>query len=120
MRTLITLLLLCQTLYCFCQTTHSVTVLVNQPPACAVVALEKNLGEEITVFPNPAKDLIFIKNIQNEGNFELHDALGRIVFEQSLQSAESTPIDVHFFQRGIYYLRIRTGQKTFQSRIVLE
>ena len=104
----------------FSQTTHQVTVAVNQPAVCTVVSVEKKNGEEISVYPNPAREFIFFNGLQDDTKVQILDHIGRRLSEHSLDSHQNTGINVGPLPRGIYYVRIRNERRSSQSKIILE
>ena len=61
--------------------------------------------QSIQVYPNPVKDFIYVTGIEQTSNFQLLDALGRVVLERRIQN-EKENIDVSRLKSGIYFLRI--------------
>lgn len=120
MKTLICVFLLWPSAYCFGQATHSVTVLVNQPPICTVVSLEHNSKDELSVYPNPANETISIKGISEESNIDIHDPIGRIVLQRALSETDLATLNVSFLPKGVYFIRVRTGRRLYQSKLIIE
>lgn len=60
------------------------------------------LQNEFIVYPNPAKDVLFIEGNVNGMYFELRDKLGRIVQLDKVNG----PIQINSFESGMYFLRI--------------
>lgn len=121
MKKLIFAILLCRASFCLSQTTHSVTVSVNQPPICNIVSVEKNADEHVSVFPSPAKETLYIRGIPDEKvAVEIYDALGRKIYTQTLDEETTTSLDVHTFTRGLYRLVLRSSKETHQTKFVLE
>jgi len=77
-----------------------------------VVGMDETSG--ITVFPNPATDMLYIQLTAQTGpiELELHDSAGKLVRTVRLQPAGgvvSTSMDISGLARGVYYLS--TGEK---------
>ncbi len=70
-----------------------------------------NIGSLIKIYPNPAKDYLFIKvrdmdMIQNpETGITIFNSLGKIVY-QSHNIATNQTIDISNYQKGIYFITI--------------
>ncbi len=87
---------------------------------------ELNLdGELVKVYPNPAKDLVYIKlDAKNESNIslELYDMFGKKIMSQNYSSVQSefkTGIDVAKLNRGIYFVKIRLNSGEARIKLVL-
>jgi hypothetical protein len=72
---------------------------------------------EISVFPNPSSDDLFIQTTYFEGlNYELYDAQGKLVLEGAL-TEETTRLSISKLAPAQYNLSIRSGKqlnKTFK------
>jgi hypothetical protein len=77
-------------------------------------------GEEMSVFPNPAKDLIHVSYTQNvtKGRIEILDMSGRVL--RSIPAiGQNWTIDVSIFPSGIYTIRL-ISDNTIVSRKKME
>ena len=65
-------------------------------------------GESFTLFPNPANDIIYLKNKETGTvNYQIYDNFGRTVKTGSFEN--ESRIDISFLARGIYVFR--AGEK---------
>ena len=87
---------------------------------------ELNLdGELVKVYPNPAKDLVYIKlDSKNESNItlELYDVFGKKVIEQNVNAVQGEfkmGMDVAKLNRGIYFVRIRLNTGEARIKLIL-
>jgi hypothetical protein len=74
--------------------------------------LDENVGAALSVYPNPAQDLIFLA-VDTEligSNVMICDALGRILLETTLQK-EETRIDLREFTTGTYLIKVGSQTK---------
>lgn len=75
-------------------------------PTCGVVtAVEDEEATFSGVFPNPAKDVIYIQSPFSDYSCKLLNAAGQILFEQSFQQA-SVQLPVSDFPSGIYFIQL--------------
>lgn len=86
-------------------------------------AIIRNNDAQITVYPNPASNHIYIKigeerNNTDELTFELFDALGRKVLTQSLNEREAFVLIYHI-PSGIYFYKIRGDKDVLKSDKIL-
>ncbi|MEO0470041.1 MAG: T9SS type A sorting domain-containing protein [Bacteroidota bacterium] len=87
--------------------------------------LEVNFTPDGSLFlyPNPAKDQIFVDIQQNTGRASLSmwDVQGRLVWEKqwTIESSGTIafPIDI---QAGMYSYRLQTGQETLSGRLIVK
>lgn len=68
--------------------------------------LNLNLNEtdsptQISIFPNPVKDILQLQNLKESSKIQLYNANGQLLFETS-----SNPIDTKNLSEGIYILKI--------------
>lgn len=79
--------------------------------------------ESITIFPNPASKVVFIKNAVPSGNntiVTIYDLYGREILRNQINSKSYTyPIDIHDYDPGIYLLSIK-NDVTFDSKIFIK
>jgi hypothetical protein len=74
--------------------------------------LDENVGAALSVYPNPAQDLIFLA-VDTDligSNIMICDALGRILLETTLQK-EETRIDLREFTTGTYLIKVGSQTK---------
>lgn len=69
---------------------------------------ENSLALEAKVYPNPAENFIYLKNIKNGINFTITDSSGRIVLKDSLSKDY---INIQTLTPGNYILQIVTKDK---------
>lgn len=82
------------------------------------VGIEDHLpAYEVTIFPNPTEDVLFIKTEAFEQvTFDLYDSQGKLILQDVL-SSEQTPVQVSDLSSGKYSLVLRNKEqkiKTFQ------
>ncbi len=78
---------------------------------------EKDITEQIKVYPNPAKDKITVTNLNSTehlNSIELLDTFGNIIFR-----ALNTEIDTKSISNGVYFLRINSDKSTTTKKIVI-
>ena len=75
--------------------------------------------EQLTVYPNPVKNQLTIKDGELKiNNIELFDVYGKSVLRHCEQSEAIQKIDVSDFANGIYILKINTNQGIITRKIV--
>jgi hypothetical protein len=73
-----------------------------------IITLQFNVEHQITVYPNPVSDKLFIKTdaSQRVSNVTFHNNMG--LFQFALDKDISTGIDVKHLDRGVYFITITT------------
>jgi PKD repeat protein len=90
-----------------------------------ITGVSGNNSDLLTIVPNPSNGEFFL-NYQLEGKNDMTisvmDALGRLVFEQELTSADggmlNLPLQNH--ADGVYYARIKYGSKIAVKKLVIQ
>jgi hypothetical protein len=83
-----------------------------------ITKTEKVSLSELKIFPNPAKDNFTVK-INALENVKVFDAIGNLVFNQSLKS-NSININTTNFNRGLYFLQATANGNVATSRIIVK
>jgi hypothetical protein len=88
----------------------------------AVLSTEDNLAlnQEVSIYPNPAENEIFISS--NSGNIEsvqIIDLSGSVV-KNTLNNAFVTRVDVSDLKSGIYFVRFSINGKLQTQRIIVQ
>ncbi len=73
------------------------------------------------VYPNPTTDVVnvILVNQAPTGQISMLDPLGKLVFEQSVV-APRLSIDVSGFAKGVYLLRLQTGEIITYEKVIVE
>lgn len=70
---------------------------------------------EFSVYPNPATDVLYLKNIRDIKSYKILDFSGRIIIQNSLNSNH---ISVKELKIGNYILMITTSDKTYAVKFI--
>jgi hypothetical protein len=62
--------------------------------------------QKISIYPNPATDIIFIDNLKPNSSLELIDNSGKLVKSISNNKTSKTEINIKNLNSGIYYLKV--------------
>ena len=85
-------------------------------------AIAENMNNYgINIFPNPAKDNLYIQTekIFSNGQIQLFDMYGKLIQTNSFQQENST-IDLHGIAVGIYTLKVLDGDKTIRIQKIIK
>jgi len=82
-------------------------------------------NQEIQIFPNPAKDKVFI-NLQKltfeQPVISIYDVQGKEVLQTSVAEtfADIVQLDVSDLNRGIYLLEVRSNDNVFTEKVIIK
>jgi hypothetical protein len=85
----------------------------------SVNVLEDHFGDDITVYPNPTKDLLYINtgNIYNNLNVTISNPMGQIMMQKCY--SESSLLKVNLpSQMGIYFIELQSGEMKTQFKVL--
>ncbi len=84
---------------------------------CNLLGLEDNSIDKITIYPNPARDIIHLKGLtDNETEIRIFDIFGKLTY---IQNKNIKDIDVSQLNAGIYLLSISNqGKRTTQKLVI--
>jgi hypothetical protein len=78
-------------------------------------------GNSVTIYPNPASEQlnIVLQGSSVNNQYELVDALGRVVLKGKLNGNANNKLDVSVIAHGVYMLKVQTeaGVQTQQVHI---
>jgi hypothetical protein len=77
-------------------------------------------GTSIGIVPNPASSAVTINNVNEQiGQLEITDALGKVVFSSEKINANSVSIDLAGWERGVYFVRVRSKGEIAVKRLLV-
>jgi len=84
-------------------------------------SIESNPFENLLVYPNPAVEVLWLQSstIINNGSYIIYDLLGREMFQNNLIS-NKTSIDISTLTKGLYLLKIKSGNSETIRKIIIE
>jgi len=85
------------------------------------LGLNSFLEQDITIFPNPVKDVLNIESqLELQGlEINLHDVSGKLLL-QTNASESLTTLNIKAFPQGIYFLKIKSSEKNGTFKIIKE
>ncbi len=95
--------------------------------SCAVAGIQQVAGinNQVTVYPNPAKESLTLTLSQGEGtvNISMYDMLGKLVKQHTYSppsEGKGEALDVSSLSEGVYNLSISTPDGVANKRVVIE
>jgi hypothetical protein len=98
-------------------TTSNVMVRMNFDPSLA--SIDEVQGLNVSVYPNPANDLINIESTLSDGNIAIFDMTGKLLINQQICGAMNS-INTSELKNGIYNLIISNGEKTSSEKLIIQ
>ncbi len=84
-----------------------------------VGVVENTFENSISVFPNPAKDVLYIGSTSNQNlRAQLLDISGKIQLEQSIES--NATINLKGMSKGVYILKLSNNTQHITRKVVVE
>ena len=83
----------------------------------STVKVAVDLSQDITVYPNPVKDILNVKYLPKEATIEIFDMNGRMMGEYFLPENESS-INLSALANGLYTMRINAGGTVTSLKIL--
>jgi len=79
-----------------------------------------NLAKDFLVYPNPAKDYVYIKfNDSSKKTIQLFDVTGKVVIEQIISNDTFLQLNTTAFENGIYFLNITSNNNSITQKIII-
>ena len=88
-------------------------VTVNEP-----VGMKTIRDKEISLYPNPVKQKIYLKSVENIQNVKIYDLTGKIVIEKT--GLIGNEIDISNLFSGVYIVNISTENNSYTTKIIKE
>jgi hypothetical protein len=81
--------------------------------------IENTFENSVSVFPNPAKDVLHIGSVSNQKiTVQLLDINGKVQLEQSVEA--SATIDLKGLSKGVYILKLSNNTQHITRKVVVE
>lgn len=82
--------------------------------------IKENTTEEITLYPNPANNLLNLKSpLLKNGSIEVYDASGKLVFNKQKINTSTLQLEVGDFDNGLYILHVMNNNSTFKRKFLI-
>jgi hypothetical protein len=114
----------CQSTYCdssyHIMRTSNYMVTVNVISNIMTSTNSTNTKNEISIYPNPAKNTITIHQSTPSSNQQLliTNILGEEIYHQPINNSNKQTIDVSQWSNGVYFYQIRNDKETLQGKFV--
>ena len=87
-----------------------------------IISIKDN---DITIFPNPTKNIINITKQSNQikiHNIKINNIIGKTMSTEKIQynNQKTTTLDLSTYPKGVYLIRIDYNEKTTYKKIILK
>ena len=98
-------------------------MLIDSSTISSIVDYKGFLEYKITVFPNPTNNSINLIIKDNDANaindISIFNVMNKKIY-QNLISTNQTIIDLSSFAKGIYFIKVQSGDKIYTDKVIVE
>jgi hypothetical protein len=76
---------------------------------------ETGKSKEISIYPNPASDVLYISGLSSQAEYEIFSVSGQKVGEG--RTFENT-VDIHYLAKGIYFIQLKSKENTARLKFI--
>jgi PKD repeat protein len=80
-----------------------------------VIGVSEKQDNQMAIYPNPAKDYIYLKSILEIKSVSVYDLLGNLVMFEKIDSKLKT-LNLVALDNGLYFLKIDTNDQSFSRK----
>ena len=97
-------------------------VMYDNGTLTSIPGIQSTSSVELSVYPNPATELVTIKNtgISNEFNVIIRDAIGRIMYKKDKINDPMHHVDIRSFSKGMYVISLMQNQKSSTKKLIVK
>ena len=93
------------------------TVYIDNIANHDITAVKQLSGATLTIYPNPAKDKIFIQYPRMSG-LKISNLLGKTIQAYKFETVNSKSIDIKDVIAGIYFISVKTASGTYTTKFI--
>jgi alpha-L-arabinofuranosidase len=98
---------------------NSVTVLQLNTSSLSALPTLKKKGSELSVFPNPAHDCLYVSGLTaGKASLEIHNLQGQSVL--NVQISTDSKINVSELKSGVYTVDVHNGNRVVSTKLIKE
>lgn len=80
------------------------------------------VNHQLIAYPNPTADIAFIKSdnrtANQSGSYTILNVAGNKILEKHFSQLKDTPIDLTAYPKGLYFINLKIGDKTYQTKLL--
>jgi hypothetical protein len=103
-----------------CFKLNNLTVYPDSATVCILASSvnESFIDGEVSVFPNPSSEKVFITSNFHSYDISIFNATGQLIYKKFM-SSNSTQIDISEFPTGLYLIRLSENDKTLYKQTII-
>ncbi|WP_417368945.1 T9SS type A sorting domain-containing protein [Flavobacterium beibuense] len=94
------------------------SIILDNFIATTELSTEDFLANQLSIYPNPATDVINVANAQNINDINIVDLNGRIVKSAKFNGASEAQVNISDLSAGMYLMNVSSDQGTTTKKIV--
>ena len=98
---------------------HALGTTNANPLSVTASSLNDVATASVSVYPNPTSNNITVSSLQKINNVEIINTLGQVVYSDNT-AANGYSINVKNFERGTYFVKVRTNGKVSTSKVIVK
>ena len=79
-------------------------------------------NHQFIAYPNPTADIAYIKSdsltANQSGSYIIFNVAGNKILEKHFTQLKDTPIDLTTYPKGLYFINLKIGDKTYQTKLL--
>ena len=80
------------------------------------------VNHQLIAYPNPTADIAYIKSdsrtANQSGSYTIFNVAGNKILEKHFTQLKDTPIDLTPYPKGLYFINLKIGDKTYQTKLL--
>lgn len=84
----------------------------------SVIRLVNGQGIKVSVFPNPATDVVTVSGLKANDNIKLLSIDGKMLLQQPTSGAQSMIVNIAKYKPGTYILQVQNDKEVSQQKII--
>ena len=96
-----------------------IDITYGQCAACATTGTETDLLSGLSIYPNPATDVLMVSNDNNIDRIQMVNIFGSVVLDQTIQ-ANFGKLDVSAMSPGIYFVTVSANSQQVVRKITVK
>lgn len=81
---------------------------------------DENMAEHITLYPNPAINIVAINSTLPIGHITITNYAGQIVYTNKISSATNVKLNTNSYQQGVYLISVKTEMGVATKRLIIK
>jgi hypothetical protein len=84
-----------------------------------ILAIQETTTFHTSIYPNPTKGIFTIRTDVDDLEVEIFTTLGKLIWKEKIRGGLEQ-IDLSTANKGIYFVKLKNGNKTEQRKLVIQ